>query len=102
MREVNIFFDENDQHEGKPMHEYLMRYLMHHSIAGATVFSAMMGYGRKHHLHAPKGFVAADDGPLMLLFVDSEEKVNAVLPHLREVVKEGLITVKNVDTVRNV
>lgn len=97
MLEVNVFLDEGDLHEGKPMHEYLMRYLMHHGIRGATVFAALMGYGHRHHLHHPRTIGGADEGPIMILFIDDAEKIRAVLPRVREVVKEGMITVKNVE-----
>ena len=99
MLEVTIFLDEDDIHQGKPMHEHIMHHLMHHTIMGATVFTGMGGYGHKRHLHYPKKIGAADEVPLMILFVDEEAKVRAVLPHLKEVVKEGLITIKSVERV---
>ena len=51
MLEVTMFLDEDDLHQDKRMDEYIMRYLMHHGIMGASVFPAVMGYGQKHHLH---------------------------------------------------
>lgn len=97
MLEVTIFLDEDDIYQGKPMHEHIMHHLMHHTIVGATVFAAMGGYGHKRHLHYPKKIGAADEAPLMILFVDEDAKVNAVLPHLKEVVREGLIIVKKAE-----
>jgi PII-like signaling protein len=38
MLEVSVFLDQDDTVHGDPMYEYLLRYLMHHHIAGATVF----------------------------------------------------------------
>ncbi len=99
MVEVTVFLDEADQFEGKPMHEHIMRYLMHHNIAGASLFSAMMGYGSKHHLHAPRKIGGMDEQPVMILFIDEEEKVRAVLPHLKEIVKEGLIVQRKVERI---
>lgn len=97
MIEVTIFFDENDLYEDRPLHEYIMRYLMHHHIMGASVFTAMGGFGVKRHLHYPRKIGAADEGPIMILFIDEEEKINGVLPHLKEVVAEGLIVLKKVE-----
>ena len=96
MLEVKIFLDEADIYENKPMHEYIMRYLMHHNILGASVFEAFEGYGRKHHLHHLKEIGSVDESPLMILFIDDQEKVNQILPHLKDVVKEGLITLTEV------
>ena len=97
MIEVNLFLDESDLFQDKPAHEYIMRYLMHNSILGASVFSAIMGYGHKHHLHHPKKIGNVDENPIMIVFIDEEEKVKKVLPHLKEVINEGLITLKKVE-----
>lgn len=97
MLEVSVFLDMDDMYQGNKMFEYLIRHLMHHNIMGASVFEAVGGYGRKHHLHHPKHFGAADEEPIMIMFIDEEERVRAVLPHIKEVVKEGLIVVKKVE-----
>jgi PII-like signaling protein len=99
MLEVSVFLDEDDLHEGKRMYEHILRYLMHHDIMGATVFSALGGYGRKHHLNFPKRIGTTDEGPLMIVFIDEDSKVAAVLPHIKEVVRGGLVITKHVDRV---
>ncbi|MEW5841735.1 MAG: DUF190 domain-containing protein [Bacteroidota bacterium] len=96
MLEVKIFLDEADVYEKRPLHEYIMRYLMHHNVKGASVFEAYEGYGRKHHLHHLKELGTVDESPLMILLVDEEEKVNSVLPHIKEVVNGGLIIASQV------
>ena len=65
-------------------------------LSGASVFTAMMGYGRKHHLHRTKGIGLANEGPLMIMFIEEDEKVRAVLPHFKEIIKDGLIITKAV------
>jgi PII-like signaling protein len=97
MLEVCIFCDEDDMVHDRKLYEHILRYLMHNQIAGATVFSALGGFGNKKHLHFPRKIGGADEGPIMIVFVDSEEKVRAVIPHLKETVRQGLITIKNVE-----
>ncbi|HLX11669.1 MAG TPA: DUF190 domain-containing protein [Bacteroidota bacterium] len=97
MLEVTIFLDSDDLHEGQNTLEYIMRYLMHHHIKGASVFAATMGFGAKHHLHLPKKIGNIDEQPVMVVFIDEESQVHAVLPHLKEIVKEGLIVMKKVE-----
>ncbi len=97
MIQVQMFFDEDDRHDNAPLYEYLMRYLIHHEIKGATLFSAMGGFGSKHHLNFPRKLGAADEGPLMLLFIDTEEKVRKVMPHLKGILREGLIVTNTVE-----
>ena len=97
MLEIRLFLDEEDMHEGKRLDEYIMRYLMHHGIMGASVFPAVMGYGKKHHLHHTRTIGSADEGPLMILVIDEEDKLRAVLPHLKEVMRDGLMVAQRVD-----
>ncbi len=97
MLEVSIFLDEDDRYEDKPLHEHIMRHLLHHNVRGASMFAAVGGFGVKRHLHHPKGFSATDEGPIMIVFVDEEEKVKSVLPHLKQIVNEGLIILKRAE-----
>ncbi len=97
MTEVMIFLDEDDVYKNEPTHEYIMRYLLHHNIRGASVFEAVMGYGKKHHLHRPRKIGGSDEESIMIIFIDEDEKIRAVLPHLKEILQEGLITLKHVE-----
>ncbi len=97
MTEATIFLDEDDVYQNEPTHRYVMRYLLHHNIVGASMFEAAMGFGRKHHLHTPKKIGGADEESIMIIFVDEDERVRSVLPHLKEVVREGLIILKHAE-----
>ncbi|MGA7721000.1 MAG: DUF190 domain-containing protein [Ignavibacteriaceae bacterium] len=99
MVEIKFFLDENDMYNDKSKHEYIMRYLMHHSIMGASVFEAKIGYGRKHHLHHPQNLGNVDENPIMIMFIDEEDKVELVLPHLKEVLNQGLIVKTKVEQI---
>ncbi len=99
MLEVQIFLDEEDQYRGKPMHEHILRFLMHHKISGATMFKGAMGFGSHHHLQAPTKLGTSDALPIVIVFVDDDELVTAVLPHLKEFVSEGLIVAHRVERI---
>jgi uncharacterized protein len=97
MLEVKIFLEAEDLYKGKRMDEYILRYLMHHRVRGATSFVGSKGFGEHHHLNEPGQIGASDALPVMLVFVDEESRVQQVLPHLKEVIGGGLITVHKVD-----
>jgi uncharacterized protein len=97
MTEITIFLDEDDAYHNEPTHEYIMRYLLHHQIRGASMFEAVMGFGKKHHLHRPRKIGGADEESIMIIFIDDDAKVRPLLPHLKEVVQDGLITLREVD-----
>ncbi len=97
MLEVSVFLDADDVHEGNRTYEYIVRYLMHHQVMGASVFEAMSGYGNKHHFNHPGIIGGTDEEPIMIVFIDDDDKVRAVLPHIKEVTKGGLIVLKRVE-----
>lgn len=99
MLEVQIFLDEEDQYHGKPMHEHILRFLMHHRISGATMFKGAMGFGSHHHLQAPTKLGASDALPIVIFFVDDDDRVEVLLPQLKEIVSEGLIVAHRVERI---
>jgi PII-like signaling protein len=99
MLEVSVFLDQDDRYGKDPADEHIVRYLMHHGIMGASVFTGSMGFGRKRHLHHPRSLGAVDECPVMILFIDEEEKAQKVLPHIKEVVHEGLIVSRRVERI---
>ncbi len=97
MIEVRIFVDNENLYGNEKVDEYIMRYLLHHQINGATLFRGEMGFGRHHHLHTPRKLGGSDALPVMIVFVDEEENVRKVIPHLKEVVAGGLIITHSVE-----
>jgi PII-like signaling protein len=69
-------------------------------LAGATVLRGPMGFGANSHIHTAKILRLSEDLPMVIEIVDLEDKIQAFLPELDEMVAEGLITVENVHVVR--
>lgn len=91
MPELQIFLDEEDQYQGMPMHEHILRFPMHQGISGATMFKGVMGFGSHHHLQAPTKLGTSDALPLVIVFVDKTDRVIDLLLQLKGLVSEGLI-----------
>ncbi|MGC3965261.1 MAG: DUF190 domain-containing protein [Rhodocyclaceae bacterium] len=82
-----IFFtQQNHQHGGLPLCEWLMREARAIGVQGATVMAASEGYGRSLKLHAAHFFELADQ-PVQVTMLTSEALANTLLHRLRE---EGL------------
>ena len=54
------------------------------AFAGATLLRGISGFGQSGRLHQADWTDVVGDLPLVLEFVDTPEKVNAVLPSLLE------------------
>jgi PII-like signaling protein len=80
-----------------PLHETVVRRLLHAHIGGATVLRGVMGYGKHGRVHRTRLFGVSDDRPIVIIAIDEEERIRAVLPELRLIVTEGLMTLHEVE-----
>jgi PII-like signaling protein len=55
-----------------------------------------MGYGKSSRLHTAKILRLSMDLPLVIEIVDADEKIQAFLPVLDEMMKGGLVTLEKV------
>ena len=91
---MRIHIGERDKFHGKPLYEAIVGLLRERHYAGATVFRAIMGFGATARLHSDKVLRLSVDLPLVIECVDTEEKINAILPELDEMIGGGLITLE--------
>lgn len=96
--QMTIYLNETDRDSGDlPLHETIVRRLLHEHIAGATVLRGVMGYGKHEQVHRTRLFGVADDRPMVIVAIDEPARVRAVLPEIRTLVTEGLITLQEVE-----
>nr|AOS95188.1 putative ACR [uncultured bacterium] len=92
-----IFCDETDLWEnGERLYEAIVRRLHREGILGATVIGGMMGYGVHRRIHKKGLLGISDERPILILAIDSEERLRSVLPTILPMVKEGVVNL--VDT----
>ena len=96
---LRIFIGEQDKWKGAPLHEAIILLARTEGMAGATALKGFMGFGAKSHLHTTKLLRLSEDLPIVIEIVDSEDKIQKFLPHLDEMVKEGLITLEKVNVI---
>lgn len=93
---LRIFIGESDRYQGKPLYETLVRKAREINLAGATVLRGPMGFGRSSRVHTAKILRLSEDLPIVIEIVDRKEKIDAFLPFVDEVVREGMVTLENV------
>ncbi len=96
---LRIFIGEADRWDGKPLYEEIVMLARKEGMAGATVLKGSMGFGCKSRMHTAKLLELSSDLPIIIEMVDSEDKVNGFIPHLDEMVKEGLVTLEKANVV---
>ena len=91
---LRIFIGEGDHWHGRPLYEAIVLEARKRGMAGATVIKGFMGFGAHSRVHTARILRLSEDLPIVVEIVDTEEKIQAFLPALDEMVKEGLATVE--------
>ena len=96
---LRIFIGESDRWQHKPLYEAIVLKAREAHLAGATVLRGAMGFGKSSRLHTVKILQLSMDLPLVIEIVDSEEKIQAFLPTLNEMIGAGLVTLEKVKVI---
>ncbi len=93
MWQLTIRIKRNDEVGGKKLHTLIMDFLMKSKVEGATAWTGVDGFGKrgKSTMHLEGVQV---NMPLMIEVVDTQEKLEPLLPELKQIVgDDGLVTV---------
>src|SRR2546422_805910 len=93
---LRIFIGETDRWEHQPLYEAIVMKARESHLAGATVLRGLMGFGKSSRVHTAKILRLSMDLPLIVEIVDTEDKLNAFLPVLDDMMKGGLVTLEKV------
>jgi PII-like signaling protein len=97
---LRIFIGESDRYHHQPLYEAIVLKARELQLAGATMLRGPMGFGKSSHLHTAKILRLSMDLPIVIEIVDTEEKVNAFLPVLDEMMGGGLVTLERAKVIR--
>ena len=97
---LRIFIGESDQFGDRPLYEAIVLKAREMHMAGATVLRGPMGFGQSSLLQTAKILRLSVDLPLIIEIVDSEEKINALLPALEDMIGSGLVTLEKVQVLQ--
>jgi PII-like signaling protein len=98
---MRIFFGERDRcadgpSKGEPLHEALVRLFRDRDFAGATVLRGLAGFGASAKMHTARLLDLSLDLPMIVEVVDTEEKIQGLLPELDRMIGGGLVTLEKV------
>lgn len=91
---LRIFIGESDRWHHRPLYEAIVMKAREAHLAGATVLRGPMGFGKSSRVHTAKILRLSTDLPLVIEIVDTDEKINAFLPLLEEMMGGGLVTLE--------
>jgi len=97
---LRIFIGEEDRWHHQPLYEAIVLKAREMHLGGATVLRGPMGFGKTSRLHTAKILRLSVDLPIVIEIVDSEEKINAFLPVIDEMLDGGLVTLEKVKVIQ--
>ena len=102
-KQLRIYVGEQDKVNGKPLYEALIYEAHKSGIAGATCFRGILSYGSGSHIHSQKLLDLSFEMPVMIVIIDSEEKINAFIDKANILIESsgngGLITLETVQII---
>ena len=97
---LSIYIGESDRWRGKQLYVAILELLKAEKLAGATVIRGVAGFGAHSQIHTAAILRLSEDLPLCIQVVDTPEKVAHAVDLVSPMVREGLVTVQNIQVMR--
>lgn len=96
---MRVFIGESDrcregEYQGRPLWEALLLLFRENGFAGATVTRGIAGFGASARVHTDRVLRLSLDLPIVVEVVETEEKIQSLLPRLDAMIGGGLITLE--------
>jgi CBS domain-containing protein len=99
-KRVQIYIDEGDHVRGRSIYQTILETLHAEGAAGATVIRGIAGFGTHSRIHTARLADIASPLPLVITWIDAPDRVERLLPAICGLVREGLITVEDVQVAK--
>lgn len=97
---LTIFIGDDDRWHHQPLHHEIVTRARAACLAGATVLHGCEGYGAHSLIHTDRLLDLADNLPIAVIIVDTEDRIRGFLPQLDDLVTEGMVILDDVQVLR--
>lgn len=97
---MRIFIGESDRHGHVPLYEALVELFRKEGFAGATVLRGVAGFGAHSVYHTDKLLRLSQDLPIVVEVVESQERIDAVMPAIDGMMSGGMVTLEKATVIR--
>jgi len=96
---MRVHIGERDKFHGKPLYAAIVELLRAKHYAGATVYRGIMGFGASSTVHTDRIEVLSLDLPIIVECIETQERIEAILPELDGMLGGGLITLERANVI---
>jgi PII-like signaling protein len=97
---MRIFVGEAKRYGHRPLYEALVELFMSEGFAGATVLKGVAGFGAHRVYHTHKFLELSVDMPIVVEVIETQEKIDAIMPKLDEMMESGMVTLEKATVIR--
>jgi PII-like signaling protein len=94
-KKVMIYVGEDHKYHGQSVYSAILDFLFYRGVSGANVVRGLAGFGADHHMHTARIETLTGNLPIKIEFIETPEKVEELLPKLRELAGTGLIEIQD-------
>ena len=94
---ATVITGESDLWHPRPVYSEIVRRARAAGLAGATVLRGIEGFGASSVVHTARLLSLSEDLPVVIVIVDTEDKIRGFLPRLEEVLGGGLVLLDRVE-----
>ncbi|MDQ1482511.1 MAG: uncharacterized protein QOF35_587 [Actinomycetota bacterium] len=99
---LTIIVSDSSHWHHKPVFTEIVHRAHNAGLAGATVLHGVEGFGATSVIHTTRILSLSEDLPVVIIIVDSHDRIAAFLPQLDELVSEGLVILDDCEVIRYV
>ncbi len=97
---LRLIVSESRRHEHQPLYAKIVDVLRAEGMAGATVVKGIAGYGHDRSVHSVALEVTSVGLPLVIEVVDTQERIDRVLPRLEPLMEGGVMMLERAHVIR--
>lgn len=96
---VRITVGSAERYRGKALFRAIIHKLEDNHIYGATVIRGIGGFGSRARFHTDRLLSLISNLPVIIEFVDYEERIHDLLPEFDGMINKGMITLEKVEVI---
>lgn len=97
---LKIYVNEDSKYKGHNLYHALVFKLRDMGMAGVTVTRGIEGFGHEKRIHTTRILDLTLSLPIIIDVIDIPERIEKVIPVVKEMVNKGLIMVLDVDVIK--